>query len=112
MQRQTWGGSSAPHFLFPLEPHARLERSQDNLRWLGQQMRDHCMVHLVLALWGKQIEVLEVSHFLPATLWLDGCAPVLLEPHELEAYAGAGERQLELIQRFAGVFEVRWLEVG
>jgi hypothetical protein len=69
-------------------------------------------VHLVLALWGSQIEVLEVSHFLPDALWLDGCAPVLLESHELEACCGAGERQLELIQRFAGVFEVRWLEVG
>jgi hypothetical protein len=112
MQHQTWGGFSAPHFLFPLEPHARLERSPENLRWLGEQMSERRTVHLVLALWDKQIEVLEVSHFLPATLWLEGCVPVLLEPHELGAYCTGGDYQLELVQHLAGVFEVRWLAFG
>jgi hypothetical protein len=112
VQRQIWGGFSAPHCLLPLEPHARFERNQDNLFWLGQQMCDHRVVHLVLALWGRQIEVLEVSRFVPIEPWLEGCVPVLLEPHQLEAYCGAAKCQLELIQCFAGVFEVRWLEIG
>jgi hypothetical protein len=68
------------------------------------------MVHLVLALYQQQIEVLEVSHYTPAALWLEGCTSVLLEPYELEAWANAPECQLELVQCMAGVFEVRFFE--
>jgi hypothetical protein len=110
MQRTTWGGYSAPQFCYPLQAHARLERNAKNLRWLGHQMCDHAMAHLVMALYQQQIEILEVSHYFPATLWLDGCVPVLLEPHELESWANAPDCQLELLQRMDGIFEVRFLE--
>jgi hypothetical protein len=105
-----WGGFSAPKFCYPLQAHARLEQNAHNLRWLGQQMCEHRMVHLVLALHNSQIEVLAVSHYSPCTLWLEGCVPVLLEAHELESWATAPNCQLELLQCFDGVFAVRIFE--
>ncbi|MFN3265871.1 MAG: hypothetical protein ACK41E_03430 [Deinococcales bacterium] len=38
------------YFCYPLEPHARLEQNAQNPRWLGQQMSERCIAHLVVAL--------------------------------------------------------------
>lgn len=65
--------------------------------------------HVVLAVSPQQIEVLEVSHYPPVTLWLDGCIPVLLEPRELSAWLCMPHAQIE-IRCLHGVLEVRILE--
>ena len=110
MQRIHKGGLFAPLvFISPLVPHTSLERTAKNLEAIGRQMLETRVFHLVLALSPKQIEILEVSHYPPVALWLDGCVPILLEPRELSVWLTMPNAQAE-IRCLHGVLEVRILE--
>jgi hypothetical protein len=110
MQRIHKGGLCAPLvFTYPLIPHTSLERSFKNFETIGTQMLETRVLHLVLAISRTQIEILEISHYPPVALWLDGCIPLLLEPRELSAWLNMPNAQIEL-QSLHGVLEVRILE--
>jgi hypothetical protein len=110
MQRIHKGGLCAPLvFTYPLVPHTSLERSFKNLEAIGTQMLEARVRHLVLAISRTQIEILEISHYPPVALWLDGCIPLLLEPRELGIWLTMPNAQVE-IRCLHGVLEVRFLE--
>ena len=110
MQRIYKGGFTAPLvFTSPLVPYTSLERSHKNLEIIGTQMLETRVLHLVLAISCTQIEILEISHYPPNTLWLDGCVPILLEPRELSDWLTMPNAQIE-IRALHGVLEVRILE--
>jgi hypothetical protein len=96
-------------FTYPLVPHTSLERSHQNLEAIGRQMHKARVLHVVLALNPKQIEILEVSHYPAVALWLDGCVPILLEPQELSSWLNMPNAQIEICAAY-GVLEVRILE--